>query len=261
MQRCAAPRALACVRGISSTKTTSLAGSLGANGAGKKPQSLSIHLRDYDVPIRLAYPQRYVRNTRQAIVQVLQAGGDDRITRTQAEQDHALGPPKLFSCLRCCDGDTIVLNYPDWIRRHLVVRLLGIDAPELWHPTETVSRFAHRSKKELQSRVSGQTLRLELPLANCRDRYRRLLAYVATLAGTTDLGLSLIIAGWAFPTTRYAHPRRAAYVAAGKAARRARRGLWVAPFLSDMPTWLRRDFVASRDALYRATLESPGTPT
>ena len=115
------------------------------------------------------------------------------------------------------DGDTILLT--DGRR----VRLVQVDAPELvgecWgaESAKTLARLA----------PPGTELRLERdPTLDGADRFGRLLRYA--YAGDTNVNLELVRAGAAAPYfyrgERGRHARR--LVAAARAARTGRRGLW-----------------------------------
>ena len=57
--------------------------------------------------------------------------------------------PKTFSVARCFDGDTVKLTD----RR--IVRLAGIDTPELAHEKTYEQFYAKKAQKELESLVTG----------------------------------------------------------------------------------------------------------
>jgi len=115
------------------------------------------------------------------------------------------------------DGDTILLS--DGRR----VRLVQIDAPELGrecHGDESADALARLAPR-------GTELRLERdPQLDDVDRHHRLLRYA--YAGGTNLNVELVRIGAAAPYfyrgERGRHARR--LVAAAKAARAGRRGLW-----------------------------------
>lgn len=71
---------------------------------------------------------------------------------------------------RCFDGDTLMLAD----RR--IVRLAGIDAPELAHDGEKAQYYARQSREELTRLAKGQKVRLFAAGINSRDRHGRIVA-------------------------------------------------------------------------------------
>ena len=89
------------------------------------------------------------------------------------------------------DGDTIMVRIGD---RTEIVRYLGMNTPELRHPTleeEPGGREAAEANRRL---VEGRTVRLELDVQE-RDRYGRLLAYVSF--GDMMINAELVAQGYA----------------------------------------------------------------
>lgn len=131
-------------------------------------------------------------------------GTDHSATPTPAATDPAQAPVTLVSVI---DGDTIVTSAG-------TVRIIGIDTPERGEcGYEAATASIERAL------AAGDPVSLERPPGqNDRDRYDRLLRYVATESGA-DVGLMQLEAGHA--VARYdsrdgypAHPREAAYRAA-----------------------------------------------
>ncbi|MCR4666368.1 MAG: thermonuclease family protein [Desulfovibrio sp.] len=71
---------------------------------------------------------------------------------------------------RCFDGDTVKLMD----RR--VVRLAGIDTPELAHGETAEQFYARQSKKDLEGLVAGQKVLLEEASVGEKDRYGRIIS-------------------------------------------------------------------------------------
>lgn len=71
---------------------------------------------------------------------------------------------------RCFDGDTLMLAD----RR--IVRLAGIDAPELAHDGEKAQYYARQSREELTRLAKGRKVRLFAAGINSRDRHGRIVA-------------------------------------------------------------------------------------
>jgi micrococcal nuclease len=101
--------------------------------------------------------------------------------------------PRVLTCtvVKVIDGDTIHVRLADRIEK---VRYIGMNAPELYHPTlgeQPGGREAAQANRKL---VEGQTVRLELDVQE-RDRYGRLLAYV--YIGATMVNAELVAQGYA----------------------------------------------------------------
>lgn len=72
---------------------------------------------------------------------------------------------------RVVDGDTIELV--DGRK----VRYIGVDTPELHHPTKGVQCFGKEAMEKNKELVEGKTVRMEKDVSET-DRYKRLLRYV-----------------------------------------------------------------------------------
>lgn len=91
----------------------------------------------------------------------------------------------------CFDGDTLKLMD----RR--VVRLAGIDAPEVPHGGKPAQYYARQSRQILESMCKGRRVRLALPGIKNRDQHGRLIAD-AFLDDGTSVTESLVERGAAF---------------------------------------------------------------
>jgi micrococcal nuclease len=119
------------------------------------------------------------------------------------------------------DGDTIHVQCGARVEK---VRYIGIDAPEIHHPTwgaEPGGREAAALNRRL---VGGRHVRLELDV-RARDQYGRLLAFV--WAGDLMVNAELVRLGYAQvmtvpPNVRY----QALFLKLQREARAAGRGLW-----------------------------------
>jgi len=89
------------------------------------------------------------------------------------------------------DGDTIKARIGD---RTETVRYIGMNTPELHHPTKGVEPLAREATEANRKLVEGQTVRLELDVQE-RDRYGRLLAYV--YFGDMMVNAELVAQGYA----------------------------------------------------------------
>jgi micrococcal nuclease len=123
--------------------------------------------------------------------------------------------------LRVVDGDTVHVGVAGRIEK---VRYIGVNTPELHHPTrgeESGGRAALAVNRDL---VTGKRVRLELDV-QVRDRYGRLLAYV-WVAGVM-VNAELVRRGFAQvmtvpPNVRY----QVLFLELQREARQAGRGLW-----------------------------------
>lgn len=135
------------------------------------------------------------------------------------------------------DGDTLTARCPTQQAAHpyqqVKVRLAEIDAPE------SGQAFGRRSKEYL-SRLCYKVEAVLRPTA--RDRYGRTIARVECRG--RDANLAMVTAGLAWAYTRY--QTDAAFPAAQRQARAARRGLWVDAHPMAPWEWRRKPVKAPR---------------
>jgi micrococcal nuclease len=93
--------------------------------------------------------------------------------------------------VKVVDGDTIQIRIGDRIDK---VRYIGMNAPELHHPTLGEQPGGREAAEANRKLVEGQVVRLELDVQE-RDRYGRLLAYV--YVGDTMVNAELVAQGYA----------------------------------------------------------------
>jgi micrococcal nuclease len=133
------------------------------------------------------------------------------------------GGPDLL-VVRVVDGDTIAVRIDERVEK---VRYIGVNTPELHHPTrreEPGGRQAHAANRRL---VEGKRVRLELDVQS-RDRYGRLLAYV--WVGETMTNAELVRLGYAQVMTVPPNVRhQALFLKLQRDARQTGRGLWAQP--------------------------------
>jgi micrococcal nuclease len=126
--------------------------------------------------------------------------------------------------IRVVDGDTIHVRLRDRVEK---VRYIGVNTPEVHHPSrgeEPGGRAAAAANDRL---VSGRRVQLELDV-QARDRHGRLLAYV--WAGEAMVNAELVRRGFAQvmtvpPNVRY----QLLFLKLEREARDAGRGLWAEP--------------------------------
>jgi micrococcal nuclease len=122
---------------------------------------------------------------------------------------------------RVVDGDTIHVRLGARVEK---VRYIGINTPEVHHPTKG-EELGGREATEINRRlVEGKRVRLELDVRE-RDRYGRLLAYV--WVGDVMVNAELVRLGYAQvmtipPNVRY----QETLLKLQREARDAGRGLW-----------------------------------
>lgn len=125
------------------------------------------------------------------------------------------------------DGDTFTIR--DTAGFPTVVRLLGIDAPELAHDNQPAGCGAQAAKDALSQLVKGRRVDLYTdPGSDRTDRYGRLLAYVEELS-VGDVAEQLIehglVAAW-YPTTAARPSRADRYETAQRHAEHSGVGSW-----------------------------------
>ncbi len=182
-------------------------------------------------------PQQWLRRRRWLIALLLTAivcvAAYDHVRRSgrpepppaaALKDDFATYDGKTFRVVHTVDGDTIHIGASDKGKDHTIIRLWGVDTPEVYG-VERPAYFGPEASRFTHSRVDGQTVRLELVPGRTRDRYGRLLAYIYLPDGTM-LNERLIVEGYGYADTRFSHRRRAAFVRLEEQARQARAGLW-----------------------------------
>ena len=123
--------------------------------------------------------------------------------------------------VRIVDGDTIHVRLGDRIER---VRYIGVNTPELHHPTRGEEPGGREARDVNRGLVDGRHVRLEVDVQS-RDRHGRLLAYV--WVGDVMVNAELVRLGFAQVMTVPPNVRhQVLFVTLQREARAARRGLW-----------------------------------
>jgi micrococcal nuclease len=122
---------------------------------------------------------------------------------------------------RVVDGDTIQVRLGARVEK---VRYIGINTPEVHHPTKGEELGGREATEVNRQLVEGKRVRLELDVRE-RDRYGRLLAYV--WVGDVMVNAELVRLGYAQvmtipPNVRY----QETLLKLQREARDAGRGLW-----------------------------------
>src|SRR5436853_5882049 len=123
--------------------------------------------------------------------------------------------------VRVVDGDTIHVRVGARVEK---VRYIGVNTPEVHHPTKGEEPGGREAAQVNRRLVEGQAIRLELDVQE-RDRYGRLLAYV--WVGDLMINAELVRLGYAQvmtvpPNVRY----QEVFLKLQREAREAGRGLW-----------------------------------
>lgn len=123
-----------------------------------------------------------------------------------------------FKVEKVIDGDTIKLN------DGRLVRLIGVDTPELHHSELPVQRFSREAADFVFLLLNGKTVKLECELGNLKDKYGRTLAYV--YVDEVLVNLELVKKGYGYAYTRFPFSKMPEFIEAEKSARECQYGLW-----------------------------------
>lgn len=143
-----------------------------------------------------------------------------------------------FVVIKVVDGDTVRVKRPG-NNEDTVVRLLGIDAPELRDDSGKPAHFAKQSADYARARMEGKSVVIRLEPTETRDKYRRLLAYLY-LTDSDNLNLDLVRDGQAYADRRFKHGMRSQFEQVENQARQKGTGLWRDIKVHQMPPWRRK---------------------
>jgi len=124
------------------------------------------------------------------------------------------------------DGDTVVIDLGGVVE---TVRLLGIDTPETVHPDRPPECFGRQASERMAGLLPPGTPVVVTRDVEARDRYDRLLAYVARVGDGLVVNRAMVADGYA--ATLHIDPNdgmRRELAAAEARARADRLGLWEA---------------------------------
>ena len=121
------------------------------------------------------------------------------------------------------DGDTIRVDLPSGLE---TVRIIGIDTPEVVHPTQPEACYGAEASAFAKETLDGKTVTLEVdPTQDERDRYDRLLAHV--YVGDTLYTEAAIAGGYGI---HYIYERPSSHAdeldAAAATAKAEKHGIW-----------------------------------
>ena len=123
-----------------------------------------------------------------------------------------------FKVIKVFDGDSILLE------DNREIRLLGVDAPEIHHPTLPEQRYGKEAAEFSKQLVEGKEVWLEFEEGNKQDKYGRSIAYV--YIGDKLLNEELLKNGFAYVYTKYPFRLKEEFIKYQQEAIKARKGLW-----------------------------------
>ncbi|MCR5815215.1 MAG: thermonuclease family protein [Desulfovibrio sp.] len=149
--------------------------------------------------------------------------------------------PTTCAVARCFDGDTVKLTD----RR--VVRLAGIDSPELAHEKIREQFYAKSAQKELERLVAGHKLTLGQASVNSKDRFGRIVADLLLEDGQSVSEL-MVRHGAAFyyPHKDLLPDLQERLLEEQKAAIETRQGMWEELLASPVA---KQNYIGNRDSL------------
>jgi micrococcal nuclease len=160
---------------------------------------------------------------------------------TWASEDYKRYHRKTFTVAEVIDGDTLDIDAPDGEKAATRIRLIGVDTPETKHPTTGVMYYGPQASEYARQLAGGQRVTVLLDTVSAeRDRYGRLLAYVALPDGRT-LNEELIRTGHGYADLRFSHTRFDNFVSLMDTAITQKAGLWEHATRKQLPAWLQRE--------------------
>lgn len=131
--------------------------------------------------------------------------------------------PALYNVIEVTDGDTIQVDINNKIES---VRFIGVDTPEIMHPTKPKECYGEEASRETANLLSNKSVYLiPDPQNSDRDKYGRLLRYVF-LSDGTFINAKLISEGFAFNYIYEPFQFMKEFDRLEKQAKSAKIGLW-----------------------------------
>ncbi|MDP3765973.1 MAG: thermonuclease family protein, partial [Nanoarchaeota archaeon] len=125
----------------------------------------------------------------------------------------------LFKVISITDGDTIKVNING---KTEIVRLLGIDSPEL----DKKECFSKEAKLEMSKFTKNKSVKLEKDLIQPdRDRYKRLLRYIYLENGVL-INEEMVKNGYAIANRKYNSDKLQKLISLENYAKTNKLGLW-----------------------------------
>lgn len=153
----------------------------------------------------------------------------------------AYGPERrIYPVIAVHDGDTLTVqttkivkgrgaNPCDATPGRMVIRLLGLDAPEIKGPFgRTAQPFGEEAAGRLQALLAGRAVWVEYEAGARKDRYGRTLAFVHRFPDGLLVNEAMLAEGLARVRTVGGHPKKRirSLRAAEQSARETRVGIW-----------------------------------
>lgn len=158
-----------------------------------------------------------------------------------ADDDYKRYHGQVFTAAHVVDGDTLDIEASDGQKPTTRIRLIGVDTPETKHPTVGVMYYGPEASEYARQCAEGQRVTVFLDTVSAeRDRYGRLLAYVALPDGRM-LNEALIGNGYGYADLRFKHTRFDDYVRLMDTAMTQKVGLWGQVTRAQLPAWLQRE--------------------
>jgi micrococcal nuclease len=148
----------------------------------------------------------------------------DKITK-QSPSNQRVATRETASILKVIDGDTIEVSLNN---KKGIVRLIGIDSPEVVDDKKPVQCFGKESSDKAKEILNDKKIILESdPTQMDRDEYGRLLRYVF-LGDGTSFNKFMISEGYALEYTFKSNPYKyqSEFIQAEKEAQENKKGLW-----------------------------------
>ena len=175
----------------------------------------------------------------------------DYLQQDQRSKDMRKYHNKTFRVIKILDGDTLILDVKDSLIDYTRVRLLGIDTPEIGNLFPMHYGYEARRAAGVLAYKRQVVVKLD-DVADVRDRYGRLLAYIVL----TDYSLLyrnrnksdpkilnelLLQRGFGYADTRFEHSQYEKYILLQCEAMEKDRGLWEEVTFDQLPRWLQRE--------------------
>jgi micrococcal nuclease len=143
------------------------------------------------------------------------------LSPSASRANEVTAPQANYRVLSVLDGDTIV------VERIGKVRYIGVNTPELHHPSKGKKFYSQEAFAANQQLVAGKKVRLEYDIQP-QDKYGRTLAYV--YAGKLFVNAKLVADGFARAMPIQPNVRHARYFyRLQQKARAAQKGIWGKP--------------------------------
>ena len=147
---------------------------------------------------------------------------------------------KTFKVANVVDGDTVDIDIPDGKYKHTRIRLLGVDTPETKGPRYPEMYYGSEAADFVKNLALNKNVTVILDtIADQRDKYRRLLAYIELDDGRC-VNEQIVSQGFGYADLRFPHSHFDKYEQLQNNAIKARAGLWEKVKIDQLPKWLQR---------------------